>query len=232
MLKAFTGALKSGAGFSFAHLIGGGSPKNAEAPTVEAVTEDEDEEDGVEAAAAAAAAAGKPSGKAKNKSKTEGEDDSEEASAGEEDGDEDDEDEEDEEDEEEEAAAETSEGDKGGKKKGAKPASKPAAKKANKGAYKSGRKAERRRVGLILSNPAAANNIGLALKLACNTGMSSSAAIALLEATPAARGGRLDQQMKGAGVPDVKAGGPEAPKGEQAIADSWDRSMKAFHPSK
>lgn len=228
MLKRFAGA------FSFAHLIGPSTTKSrlkqgAAEPGAGAVAEVEgEEEESTEAEAAAAApSADKPGAKAKPAPK---EDDDEEASAGENDGDED---EDEDEDEEEEAEAETTDGEKGGekggKKKGKSAAKSGAKPKAANGEFKRGRKAERRRVGLILSNPAASNNIGLALKLACNTGMSSSAAIALLEATPAARRGNLDRQMQDSKIPDVKAGGPEKPKGEAEVAASWDHAYKPFH---
>jgi hypothetical protein len=94
-------------------------------------------------------------------------------------------------------------------------AGREASAKSGSSDFKRGRKAERRRIGLILSNPAAAPISAFACKLACNTGMSSSAAIALLEQTPAApaqRGGRLDRAMSDAKVPEVKAGAPTSPR--------------------
>lgn len=232
MLKAFAG------GFNFAHLIGLSpsskssapsedlrdqpAPEAAAAAPAQAETdecEDEDMED--KAAAGADGKGGKKSGKKKAE-----EEDEDETSEGEQDGD-DDEDE----DEDEEAS---SEGKGKGKQAAAPAAPKASAKAAAKSGseFKRGRKAERRRIGLILSNKAAAANLPFACKLACNTGMSSSAAIALLEQTPAARGGRLDRQMKDAGIPEVKAGAPEGPKGEAAIASSWDTAMQSVVPKK
>lgn len=224
MLKAFAG------GFNFAHLIGLGRSKSqlkastAVIPGAQtAVAEEEEcEEEEIDEGANGEKAAKSSSKKKGNKD--DGEEDN--SDGGEEDGDEDEEEE-----------AESSEGEKkGGKKgdkKGDKKAETPAAAKVDAGAYKRGRKAERRRVGLILSHSAAANNIGLALKLACNTGMASAAAIALLEATPAAsRSGRLDRQMQGEHIPDVKAGAADAPSGDAAIAASWDNAMKAYSPRK
>lgn len=232
MLKAFAG------GFNFAHLSGLATraPKadktekdlrdqhDAEATAAAAETEEcEDEDEEEEAAAGGVAKAGK---KAKKK-KPDDEEDEDETSEGEEDGDDEDED------QEEEAEDEGKRG-----KKAAAAAPKPAAKSPAKSAgadFKRGRKAERRRIGLILSHKAASANLPFAAKLACNTGMSSSAAIALLEQTPAvpaARGGRLDRQMADTKVPDVNAGAPEAPKGEAAISASWDVAMKSAAPVK
>jgi hypothetical protein len=228
VLKALAG------GFSFAHFAGlGRSSKKG------AASEDlRDQSEGEAAAAAAAeteecedeeeeeemAAGGKKGGKKSDKK----DGDEDETSEGEEDGDDEDEDEDE----------EASEEGKGKGKKATAQPQKPAAAapaKSGKSEFKRGRKAERRRIGLILSNPAAAANLAFACKLACNTGMSSSAAIALLEQTPAApagRGGRLDRAMADAKVPQVRTGGPDAPTGEAAISASWDVAMKDFMPTK
>lgn len=223
MLKAFAG------GFNFAHLIGlspaakaGRDLRNQhdeEAVAAVAASEDEECEDGEEEEAAEqdddkSGKKGKKAKKAKKKADGAGDDDE---SDGEDDGEDDGTDDETEEDGEEEAKP----------KSAAKPgkASKPA---SNGQDFKRGRKAERRRIGLILSHTAAANNMGLAAKLACNTGMSSSAAIALLEATPAARGGRLDGLMAGTKTPDIHAGAPEAPSGSKAIEASWAEAFKGL----
>lgn len=204
-------------GFGFAHFAGlapkGGKDLREEGEQPEAAAsaeaaEAEEEEEGE----TSGEQADPKKGKKKAKDKAEGDEDEEEASAGEEDGD----DEEDDDDGEPEASAPNPKSN----------AKKPAAKPAKGNDFKRGRKAERRRVGLILSNPAAANNVALAMKLACNTGMSSSAAIALLEATPAARGGRLGQQMKDAKIPDVKAGAPDQLSGSVAIQQSWGDAFK------
>jgi hypothetical protein len=228
VLKALAG------GFSFAHFAGLGrsSKKGAASEDLRdqddaapaAAAETEDCEEDAETEEGASDAAGKKGGKKSDKK----DDDEDETSEGEEDGDDEDED------EDEEASEE---GTGKGKKAAVQPA-KPAAAapaKSGKSEFKRGKKAERRRIGLILSNPAAASNLPFACKLACNTGMSSSAAIALLEQTPAApvgRGGRLDSAMAGAKVPDVKAGSPEGPKGDAAISASWDVAMKSVAPVK
>lgn len=224
MLKAFAG------GFNFAHFAGlGRSSKNAGNSDLR------DQPEGEAAAAAAAAeteeceeeeeeeeemaAGGKKGKKAKKKADPEDGD----GSDGEEDGDDDEDEDEDEEGEDK---------NKGGKK-ATTPKAKPAAKSG--GDFKRGRKAERRRIGLILSHPAAAANLAFACKLACNTGMSSAAAIALLEQTPAApagRGGRLDRQMTDAKVPTLKAGAPAETNDSAAIARSWEMAGAAYHPKK
>jgi len=236
VLKALAG------GFNFAHFAGLGrsskkgaaaedlrdQPEGEAAAAAAAAAETEDCEEDAEAEEGAAGAAGKKGGKKGGKKSDNKDDDEDETSEGEEDGDDEDEDEDE----------EASEEGKGKGNKAAVQPAKPAAAapaKSGKSEFKRGRKAERRRIGLILSNPAAAANLAFACKLACNTGMSSSAAIALLEQTPAApagRGGRLDRAMSDAKVPDVNAGSPEGPKGEAAIAASWDVAMKSAAPVK
>jgi hypothetical protein len=225
---------KALAGFNFAHLVGlnakstdkdlrtelnGGAANTSILATAaeEDEAEDEAEED------AETTEGDKDAKKGGKKSGKKNDDEDDDTSEGEDDGD-------DEEDDEDAEAAEDKAGEKKGGKKGEKAAA-PAPAKTDAGSFKRGRKAERRRVGLILSNPAAASNIALATKLACNTGMSSSAAIALLEATPAARGGSLDRRMSDSKIPEVKAGATQELKGEQAIAASWEHANKPFMPS-
>ncbi|MFN4229837.1 hypothetical protein [Parvibaculum sp.] len=74
-------------------------------------------------------------------------------------------------------------------------------------ARKAGRLAERRRIGTILSDKAAAGRIETALTLAVNTDMDAKAAIATLKTTP--KSGRLSSVMPGR-EPRI---GADAPRG-------------------
>lgn len=98
-------------------------------------------------------------------------------------------------------------------------------------AYKRGRKAERSRTAAVLGNPASARNMELAAKLLCTTTMSSNAIVALLESTPAARGG-LNDRMKNADDKNLGAGGGSELKGPAAIEASWAEANKDFMPRK
>jgi len=97
-------------------------------------------------------------------------------------------------------------------------------------AFRAGARAQRRRCAKIFDAKAAAANPVLAASLAFETPMTSRAAVALLEKTPAPRAGLLGDRMAASGMGAVRVGpsGVEAPKGPAAIAASWDNAMKPF----
>ena len=112
------------------------------------------------------------------------------------------------------------------------------AKKGEKKAIARGRRLERRRIGAILSSPAAAANMQLACKLACNSPMSPAAAIALLETAAATQASQpsgrrsLSERMAERGSPRIGVDAPAAPSGAAAIEKSWERAAAPFMPAK
>jgi hypothetical protein len=109
------------------------------------------------------------------------------------------------------------------------------AKKGEKKAVARGRRLERRRIGAILSHPAAAANMQLACRIACNTNMSASEAVILLETAGASQpSGRrsLSERMAERGSPRIGVDAPAAPSGTAAIEKSWERAAAPFMPAK
>jgi hypothetical protein len=101
-------------------------------------------------------------------------------------------------------------------------------------AFRRGARAQRRRCARIFEAPAAAANPALAASLAFETPMTADAAAALLARAPAAAPKQLladRMAASGAAAIRVGPGAAEAPRGEAAIAASWDRALKAFAPA-
>lgn len=99
-------------------------------------------------------------------------------------------------------------------------------------AFRAGARAQRRRCAAIFDAKAAALNPGMAAHLAFETPLTASAAVALLEKAPAPRSA-LAERMMGSGAGNLRVGpsGAEAPKGEAALAASWDVALKPFAAS-
>ena len=95
-------------------------------------------------------------------------------------------------------------------------------------AARDARARERARAGRILGHPAAAGRVELAAELVCGHGMSSRAAVMILEAAPAAgavaapaKRDRLDQAMAGQERVDLGDPGPTAATDD----DGWTAAM-------
>ncbi|MAM95684.1 hypothetical protein [Parvibaculum sp.] len=182
--------------FNFAQLVGA---KGGKAPTAETPAKDEDE----------------PAAEDKEDD-TVAEDDEEKPAAEDKEDDtvaEDDEDEPDAEDTEEEKAANAASNKKLG------------VEKRVAAARKAGRLAERRRIGTILSDKAAAGRIETALTLAVNTGMDPKAAITTLKTTP--KSGRLASVMP-AREPKIGADSPTADDKRVAAAGARYRASRGL----
>jgi len=98
-------------------------------------------------------------------------------------------------------------------------------------AFREGARAQRRRCAAIFEHQAAAANPVMAMSLAFETTMTASAAIAVLEKTPASASARaisLHNRMtnSGAGAVRIPTGAPDGPRGQAAIAASWDYAFK------
>lgn len=99
-----------------------------------------------------------------------------------------------------------------------------------KSAAASARRREQARITHIVTHKAAANNPVLALSLACDTRMTRQEAVALLKAQPAQearedggnRHARRDRQDRNASL----GGDAPAQTGKQAVAASWDATLK------
>lgn len=85
-----------------------------------------------------------------------------------------------------------------------------------------------RRIGKILSSPAAARNMKLAAKLACNTMMAADQAIVIVEETPAANSNRLEDRMSRAPTTRVPQGGATAPTPDAKIHAFWDTAFAPY----
>ena len=92
-------------------------------------------------------------------------------------------------------------------------------------ARKAGRLAERRRIGTILSDKAAAGRIETALTLAVNTSMDAKAAITTLKTTP--KSGRLASVMPGR-EPKIGADSPAADDKRVASAGARYRASRGL----
>lgn len=202
MNTTFKGALQLGVA-RFSHLAGFGRVK---AKGKAESDEDEKKKKDDEAAAAAA-----------EDDDERMEDDERDESAEGNDGDAGDDDDEDEDDD---ARAEADGDDKDDEKDKDKDKDKDKSKKAAKArGIRVGRRMERKRIARILSSPAAAKNIALAVSLACETGISSTSVLATLKRTPAATGGGREARN-----PQIEAGGDDNRGGKPTAAQidaSW-----------
>lgn len=94
------------------------------------------------------------------------------------------------------------------------------AKSKRSAAFRAGRLAERARCQRILGSAAAAGRPDLAAHLACNTGLSSSAAIATLKtAGPIGRGPSLHQRMAASPAPANPGAAAPPDRGGMTLAD-------------
>ncbi len=101
-------------------------------------------------------------------------------------------------------------------------------------AFRTGARAQRRRCATIFAHTAAAANPDLAMSLAFETSMTSGAAIAVLDKTPAPRSSSLHDRMAGSGAAGVRVppSAPGAPSGQAAVAASWDMALADVVPAR
>ena len=90
------------------------------------------------------------------------------------------------------------------------------------------RRRERGRIGAILSSPQAAENLPLAVELACNTTMSRDEAVRILSRTPAPP--RLDRSDRN--PQRIGAGGsrPAGANGEEKMQEMWGEAFARVIP--